>query len=256
MFAIARESHLLRVELSAKILNPLGIRTDYKVRRTAVDLVERRRGNRLLLDYLAAHRRRDRRDHRVRCDPAEHRSAARADGADRRARRGRRTAADRTDDRRARRRPAGRNRQGHRAGHRPDQWTPPTAGHRRAGATRPPATGSRAGDRWRPTLRAARIQSVHAGRPRPQRCAGRDGGRGRCDVLRDSRRSVGRSADHRDRSWPSSSSSRSRCWPIVPSGSPKRAASANRIAKVLASPDPPTVLETALPVPQGSTRDV
>lgn len=31
MFAIARESHLLRVELSTKILDPLGIRTDYKV---------------------------------------------------------------------------------------------------------------------------------------------------------------------------------------------------------------------------------
>ncbi|OKH70915.1 ABC transporter permease [Mycobacterium sp. SWH-M5] len=31
MFAIARESHLLRVESSAKILDPLGIRTDYKV---------------------------------------------------------------------------------------------------------------------------------------------------------------------------------------------------------------------------------
>ncbi|WP_164478410.1 ABC transporter ATP-binding protein [Mycolicibacterium stellerae] len=31
MFAIARESHLLRVELSAKILDPLGIHTDYKV---------------------------------------------------------------------------------------------------------------------------------------------------------------------------------------------------------------------------------
>lgn len=31
MFAIARESHLLRVELSRKILDPLGIRTDYKV---------------------------------------------------------------------------------------------------------------------------------------------------------------------------------------------------------------------------------
>jgi putative ABC transport system ATP-binding protein len=31
MFAIARESHLLRVELSSKILDPLGIRTDYKV---------------------------------------------------------------------------------------------------------------------------------------------------------------------------------------------------------------------------------
>lgn len=31
MFAIARESHLLRVELSAKILDPLGIATDYKV---------------------------------------------------------------------------------------------------------------------------------------------------------------------------------------------------------------------------------
>lgn len=31
MFAIARESHLLRVELSRKILDPLGIRTDFKV---------------------------------------------------------------------------------------------------------------------------------------------------------------------------------------------------------------------------------
>lgn len=31
MFAIARESHLLRVESSAKILDPLGIETDYKV---------------------------------------------------------------------------------------------------------------------------------------------------------------------------------------------------------------------------------
>ena len=31
MFAIARESHLLRVELSGKILDRLGIRTDYKV---------------------------------------------------------------------------------------------------------------------------------------------------------------------------------------------------------------------------------
>lgn len=31
MFAIANESHLLRVELSRKILDPLGIRTDYKV---------------------------------------------------------------------------------------------------------------------------------------------------------------------------------------------------------------------------------
>jgi putative ABC transport system ATP-binding protein len=31
MFAIARESHLLRVELSSRILDPLGIRTDYKV---------------------------------------------------------------------------------------------------------------------------------------------------------------------------------------------------------------------------------
>lgn len=31
MFAIARESHLLRVELSRKILDPLGIRTDYQV---------------------------------------------------------------------------------------------------------------------------------------------------------------------------------------------------------------------------------
>ena len=31
MFAIARESHLLRVELSAKILDPMGIHTDYKV---------------------------------------------------------------------------------------------------------------------------------------------------------------------------------------------------------------------------------
>lgn len=31
MFAIARESHLLRVELSAKILDPLGITTDFKV---------------------------------------------------------------------------------------------------------------------------------------------------------------------------------------------------------------------------------
>jgi putative ABC transport system ATP-binding protein len=31
MFGIARESHLLRVELSAKILHPLGIRTDYKI---------------------------------------------------------------------------------------------------------------------------------------------------------------------------------------------------------------------------------
>lgn len=31
MFAIARESHLLRVESSAKILDPLGIDTDYKV---------------------------------------------------------------------------------------------------------------------------------------------------------------------------------------------------------------------------------
>ncbi|MGB3485050.1 MAG: ABC transporter ATP-binding protein [Mycobacterium sp.] len=31
MYAIARESHLLRIELSRKILDPLGIRTDYKV---------------------------------------------------------------------------------------------------------------------------------------------------------------------------------------------------------------------------------
>ena len=31
MFAIAREAHLLRVELSRKVLSPLGIRTDYKV---------------------------------------------------------------------------------------------------------------------------------------------------------------------------------------------------------------------------------
>jgi putative ABC transport system ATP-binding protein len=31
MYAIARESHLLRVELSRKILDPLGIRTEYKV---------------------------------------------------------------------------------------------------------------------------------------------------------------------------------------------------------------------------------
>jgi putative ABC transport system ATP-binding protein len=31
MFAIAREAHLLRVELSAKVLNPLGIRTDFQV---------------------------------------------------------------------------------------------------------------------------------------------------------------------------------------------------------------------------------
>lgn len=31
MFAIARESHLLRVETSAKILDPLGIKTEYKV---------------------------------------------------------------------------------------------------------------------------------------------------------------------------------------------------------------------------------
>lgn len=31
MFAIAREAHLLRVELSAKILDPLGIRTDFQV---------------------------------------------------------------------------------------------------------------------------------------------------------------------------------------------------------------------------------
>jgi putative ABC transport system ATP-binding protein len=31
MFAIARESHLLRIELSRKILDPMGIHTDYKV---------------------------------------------------------------------------------------------------------------------------------------------------------------------------------------------------------------------------------
>ncbi|AQA05525.1 ABC transporter permease [Mycobacterium sp. MS1601] len=31
MFAIARESHLLRIELSRKIVDPLGIRTDYQV---------------------------------------------------------------------------------------------------------------------------------------------------------------------------------------------------------------------------------
>lgn len=31
MYAIARESHLLRVELSRKVLDPLGIRTDYRV---------------------------------------------------------------------------------------------------------------------------------------------------------------------------------------------------------------------------------
>jgi putative ABC transport system ATP-binding protein len=53
MFALARESHLLRVELSRKLLSPLGIRTDYRVGEllsiTSGDAEE----TAYLLDYVA-----------------------------------------------------------------------------------------------------------------------------------------------------------------------------------------------------------
>ncbi|KAA0084772.1 ABC transporter ATP-binding protein [Mycolicibacterium sp. P9-64] len=53
MFAIARESHLLRVELSRKILDPMGIRTDYKVGELLSISSGDAEETGYLLDYLA-----------------------------------------------------------------------------------------------------------------------------------------------------------------------------------------------------------
>lgn len=53
MFAIAREAHLLRVELSAKMLNPLGIRTDYKAGELLSITSNDAEETAFLIDYVA-----------------------------------------------------------------------------------------------------------------------------------------------------------------------------------------------------------
>ena len=53
MFAIARESHLLRVELSRKVIDPLGVRTEYKVGELLSISSNDAEETGYLLDYLA-----------------------------------------------------------------------------------------------------------------------------------------------------------------------------------------------------------